>query len=96
MKWVEVVEFRSCNTGRALLRLDLLNQLANAAKEVNIEAISIYNHSTLNTDVSIHVQHNSAQVESQGSPLGVRLVSELKAFGFVNHTVWVEAQTLTN
>ncbi len=96
MKWVEVIEFRSFNKDDALLELDFLNQLAKATKEINIEAISIYNHSTLNTDVSIHVQHNSAQVESQGSPLGVRLVSELKAFGFVNHTVWVEAQTLTN
>ncbi len=94
MKWIEVIEFRSFNTDDALLELDFGNQLAKATTEVNIEAIRIYNHSTLNTDVSIHVQHNSAQVERQGSPLGVRLVSELKAFGVVNHTVWVEAQAV--
>jgi hypothetical protein len=50
----------------------------------------VYTHSTLPTDISIHLHYDSAQVENQGSLLGLQLISELKAFGVVNHAVWVE------
>ncbi len=90
MKWVEVIEFRSFNTDDALLELDLWNCLSDASGEADIVKIDVYNHSTLPTDVSIHLHYESAQVENQGSPFGMRLVSELKAFGVVNHNVWVE------
>ena len=90
MRWVEVIEFRSFNKDDALLELDFWNCLSDAIGEAHIAKIEVYNHSTLTTDIRIHVHYESAQVENQGSPLGLRLVSELKAFGVVNHTVWVE------
>jgi hypothetical protein len=90
MKWVEVIEFRSFNKDEALLELDFWNCLSAAIGEVDIVKIEVYNHSTLTTDISIHLHYDSAQVESEGSSFGMQLVSELKAFGVVNHTVWVE------
>ena len=96
MKWVEVIEFRSFKKDQALLELDFWNCLSDTIGEAHITKIEVYNHSTLTTDISIHVHYESAQIESQGSPLGLRLVSELRAFGVVNHTVWVEAQTVTS
>jgi hypothetical protein len=90
MKWVEVIEFRSFNKDEALLELDFWNCLSAAIEEVDIVKIEVYNHSTLTTDISIHLHYDSAQVENQGSLLGLCLVSELKALGVVNHTVWVE------
>jgi hypothetical protein len=96
MKWVEVIEFRSFKKDQALLELDFWNCLNDAIGEADIVKIEVYNHSTLTTDISIHVHYESAEIESQGSPFGLRLVSELRAFGVVNHTVWVEAQTVTS
>jgi len=94
MKWVEVIEFRSFKKEQALLELDFWNCLSEAAREAQIVKIEAYNHSTLPTDLSIHMHYESAQVASQGSSFGVRLVSELKAFGVVNHTVWVQEKEL--
>jgi hypothetical protein len=94
MKWVEVIEFRSFNKDDALLELDFWNCLSDAIGEAQIVKIEVYNHSTLPTDISIHGHYESAQAESEGSSFGMQLVSELKAFGVVNHTVWVEKRRL--
>ncbi len=94
MKWVEVIEFRAFKKDQALLELDFWNCLSDAVRETDIARIEVYNHSTLPTDLSIHVHYESAQLASQGSSFGVRLVSELKTFGIVNHTVWVEKRRL--
>lgn len=90
MKWVEVIEFRAFEPDHALLELDFWNSLNSATRKANIAKVEVYTHSTLPTDISIHLHYDSAQVENQGSSLGLRFVSELKAFGVVNHTVWVE------
>ena len=90
MKWVEVIEFRAFNPEQTLLDLDVWDCLSDTNKETDIVKSEVYTHSTLPTDISIHVHYNSAQVQSQGSPFGLQLVSELKAFGVVNHAVWVE------
>jgi hypothetical protein len=68
--------------------LDFWNCLSDVAS--NATQIEVYSHSTLSTDLSIHVHHDSEQVANQGSSFGVQLVSELRAFGIVNHTVWIE------
>ena len=94
MKWMEVIEFRSFNKEQALLELDFWNCLRDAIGEAYIVKIEVYNHSTLPTDMSIHLHYESAQVENQGSPFVLQLVSELKAFGVVNHTVWVQEKAL--
>jgi len=95
MKWMEVIEFRSFNKEQALIELDFWNCLNRVIGEAHIVKIEVYNHSTLPTDTSIHVHHESTQTENQGSPFGLQLVSELKAFGVVNHTVWVQEKALS-
>jgi hypothetical protein len=90
MKWVEIIEFRAFNPKHTLLELDFWNSLGDAASEAHLVKLEVYTHSTLPTDVSIHLHYDSAQVENQGSLLGLRLVSELKALGVVNHNVWIE------
>jgi hypothetical protein len=90
MKWIEVIEFRAFNSEHTLLELDFWNCLNDATRETDLVKIEVYTHSTLPTDVSIHVHYESAQVQRQGSLLGARLVSELKGFGIVNHNVWIE------
>ena len=36
--------------------------------------------------------HNGKKTKSGGSPLGLRLVAALQAFGMVHHTVWMEME----
>jgi hypothetical protein len=62
-------------------------------KKSNPRTIKAYSHVSINTDFSIHLIHDSEKPEYGGSRLGVNLVAALKAFGLVNHSVWVEIQT---
>ena len=54
--------------------------------------LKLYTRMMIDTDVSIHLFHDSNKVKNRGSPLGIRLVSALKSFGLVNHTIWIEKQ----
>jgi hypothetical protein len=96
MKWLEMIELRSVDGNRELLKSHLQQLIHQVDKEANTPAIKVYYRVMLETDVSIHLVHDSEDVEKSGgplSPLGVRLASALKEFGLVNHRVWIEMYT---
>ena len=90
MKWVEMIELRSIDGNRELLKSHLQQLIHQVNKEVNTQTIKAYRRVMVDTDVSIHLVHNSPHVEHGGSPLGLRLVSSLQEFGLVTHSVWIE------
>ena len=90
MKWLETIELRSVECHRELLESQLQQLLLDVNKETEAQAIAIYHRVMIDSDVSIHLFHDSTHVERGGSSLGVRLVSSLKEFGLVNHRVWIE------
>ena len=73
------------------------SRLQNLINEVNKEGrqqeIKVYNHLTLETDLSIHLINISKMAKACGSPLGLDLTSALKEHGLVNHSVWIEMQS---
>ena len=54
------------------------------------QTIKAYSRVMMDADFSIHLYHDSKEVDISGSPLGQRLASVLNEFGLVNHNVWVE------
>ena len=93
MKWVEMIELRAVENNRELLESHLQQLVHQVDKEANTQAIKVYSRVMLETDVSIHLVHDSEDVKNSGGPLsslGVRLASALKEFGVVNHSVWIE------
>jgi len=90
MNWIEIIELRV--TGRRPDRLDA--QLRELYRQVERSedklAVRFYTRPGIDTDLSIHVFHASSEVARRGSPLGQRLVSALKPFGLVNHTLWID------
>ena len=90
MKWLEMIELRSVDSNRDLLESQLQKLMNDVDKETKKQAIKAYSRVIIDTDVSIHLFHDSKKVENSGSPLGVRLASALKAFGLVNHSIWIE------
>lgn len=87
MKWLEIIELRAVHLDKKLLH----QQIAYMLDEIeNENAIKIYVNVRVETDWSIHLQHESEKVEARGSEFGVRLKEILKAFGLVNHSIWVE------
>ena len=90
MKWLEIIELRSVESNRELLESQLQELMDDVDKEIHKYAIKAYRRVMIDTDVSIHLVHDSKNVERSGSPLGLRLASSLKEFGLVNHHVWIE------
>lgn len=90
MKWMEIIELRSVGSNRKLLESQLQNLVDRVNKTSKHKTIKIYSHTTVETDFSIHIFHDSKNVENNGSPLGLRLASSLRVFGLVNHSIWFE------
>jgi len=90
MKWLEIIELRSVGDKRAVMELQLKSLIDEVKQETRQQAIKVYSHITVETDFSIHLYNDSKSTDISGSPLGQRLVSALKEFGLVNHSIWVE------
>ena len=90
MKWLEIIELRSASTNLKLLEPELKSLIEELNKEPGQYALKVYSRVTVDSDFSIHLLHNSHEVDINGSPLGLHLVSILKEFGLINHSVWKE------
>ncbi len=90
MKWLEIIEIRSVGKNRTEMELQLKNLIDEVKQETRQQAIKVYSHITVETDFSIHLYNDSKSADISGSPLGQRLVSALREYGLVNHSVWIE------
>jgi hypothetical protein len=87
MKWLEIIELRAVHIDQH----ELQQQIAHLLDEVkNENAIRIYVNVRVETDWSVHVQHDSEKAEAHGSKVGRRLKEILKESGLVNHSIWFE------
>ena len=90
MKWLEIIELRSVDRKRDQLKSILLKLIEEVDKETKRKSIRAFSRSKLDTIFSMHLFHDSKKVKYNGTPLGLRLSSALKEFGFVNHSIWTE------
>lgn len=94
MKWLEVIELRSTDSDKVVLEMQLDKLLTEVEKEIQGKGVRAYRRVSVETDFSIHLLHESDQIEICGTELGLHIVSALKDFGMVNHTVWKETQCI--
>ena len=92
MKWVEVIQLRSTARHEGRLRSELRQLMEGVEMETSPQEIKVYHRELIDTDYCIELRHDSDRLNRNGSRLGIHLVSALKAFGLVNHSVWVEMQ----
>ena len=92
MKWIEIIELRSAGNTRNQLETRLQEFIEQVEKKTEKQTVKLYTRMMIDTDVSIHLFHDSSKVKNRGSSLGIRLVSALKSYGLVNHTIWIEKQ----
>jgi hypothetical protein len=92
MKWVEIIELRSAGNTRKQLETHLQEFVEQVEKKTKKQTVKLYTRMMIDTDVSIHLFHDSIKAKNRGSSLGIRLVSALKSYGLVNHTIWIEKQ----
>jgi hypothetical protein len=90
MNCLETIELRSIEGDRERLESQLLKLISEVNLDGKKQAIKAYSHETINSDFCIQLLHDSRKADAGGSQLGLHLVSELKAFGLINHSIWVE------
>ena len=96
MKWIEVIQLRSTGCDKDFLITELRKLIDKNEKSTKKQMVMAYSRVLIDTDYNIQIFHETKNVEKNGSPLGLRLVSALKAFGFVNHSIWVALNNKEN
>ncbi len=90
MNVLETIELQSVGNNRKSLEQVLRSFIEELNKETGPIQIKVYNNLAVDSNFSIHLLHNSSEVDINGSPLGLQLVSSLKEYGLINHSVWLE------
>ena len=89
MKMLEIIELRS--TGQDHDKVEAyLKQLMNQVLTDTDKMMKVFTKFNLETDFSIHLVDSAKKLEQNGSALGQHLVSVLKEYGLVNHSIWIE------
>lgn len=89
VKWIEVIQLRSTGCDKDFLKTELLKLIDDSEKSIKKQMVMAYSRVLVDTDYTIQITHETKNVEKNGSSLGLRLVSALKAFGLVNHSIWL-------
>lgn len=90
MKWIEIIELQSAESNHDFLRSQLQKLSDEISKETGKQSLKAFSSMKIESNFSIHLNHQSKELSYYGSPLGLRLASALKEFGLVNHSIWVE------
>jgi hypothetical protein len=89
MKWLEIIELRSGPSNSKFIEDKLSSLIKELNKNSARQSIKIYCNANIDSDLSIHLLHDSHNANNK-SPLSLQLVSALKEYGLINHSVWVE------
>ncbi len=90
MKWIEMIKLRSTQEklSDVTRKLDMLSEVKN--HNDGFVEIKIYRCHELNTDMSIHIKREAPEPTYLKSTLGLMLSDELKKYGAINYSIWVE------
>jgi hypothetical protein len=90
MKWAEVIMVRSAGSSARTLETTLHDLMSLVAVTTEREAIRVFRHEKLDSDICIVLLHEGKQPQTGGSILGLNLAASLEEVGLVNHTIWNE------
>jgi hypothetical protein len=94
MKWIEIITLRSLEKAHRQLIDDLLRQLLEQKESGLAASIKVYNHTTVETDSSIHVLWETEAQHPGRSLLGEQLSYALKGLGSVSYSIWVQVAAM--
>ena len=89
MKWLEVIHLRATEHKPDRL-VSTLRQLIDEVREKrSCRKIEMFKRALLETDICLQLYHDTENIETSGSTVGMHITMALKSFGMVNHTVWI-------
>ena len=90
MKWLEVIKLRLAGKESGFLKEILLS--VGRIHQCGLLETRIYHHAALESDLSIHLYWDTQGPDRNGSGHGLHLAWELKEFGLIDHTLWIEGE----
>lgn len=90
MQWTELIGVRTAAGRREQLEKKLKDFIGKVQIETSTQSIHLFRRVSVDSDLCVHLRHDSKEAAPTGSRLGLRLASELKAFGLVHHSIWIE------
>lgn len=92
MRWLEVIHLRVTDQDYERLMVTFTQLLDEIRKKESCQKVKLFRRAQLETDVCLHLYHDSHDPGDGGSPVGLRLADALKPLGMVHHTVWTEIE----
>ncbi len=94
MRWMETIKVQSA-TGRERAAEHELTVLAREVQEnperCGLREAAVSSHATVPGCFALRLFWDTDDPQPRGSTLGMSLAQSLKAFGLVDHSVWIEA-----
>ena len=88
MKRLEIIHLRSSGEPVESLTERLKESIREGGEEAS--TLKLYRRHGLETDLVVHILSPDVAIKIGPSDLALRLASELRAYGLVEHTVWEE------
>lgn len=90
MNCLEIIELRSAGKNLELIEPEIAELISKLNQGLDKPMVKLFINATVENDFSIHIQHDSKSPDTNGSPVGLQLISILKDFGLTHHTIWIE------
>jgi hypothetical protein len=90
MKWLEIIILRTA--GGVDEPMNLWKQIITFAPIPGLTEALVYTHFSLPGDLAITLNWETDRIPPWGSELALGLVKELRRFGLVDHSIWMDRQ----
>ena len=90
MNALEIIHLRASGEPLDALGREIRDSVA--AEAGGAEVVTLYRRHGLETDLAVHVRRQDAAEPPRPSRLALSLASSLRAYGLVEHTLWIESR----
>jgi hypothetical protein len=95
MKWLETIKVQKATGFETAMGKELkvlMKDLLTKTRGLGLEKPHIYNHASIPGYFAIYLRWETEVPQTTGSLLGLNLLQSLKAFGLVDHSVWIQRE----
>ena len=91
MRQLEIIQVRLAGKAQSTL---INNIRRSVLSDTDLDGVRLYFHATVPTDLSIHIHSEVRAGAGRTSDLGIRLAAAMRDHGMVQHSVWIEDQSV--
>ncbi len=90
MRWIEIIRLRTGPTREKEVASLLLEMTKEVEGTPDLRHANLYRNIAVPSDISLHLSWSGLGLEPRESAMGLRIAETLKAFGLLDHSLWIE------